>query len=155
MGLKVDRFAWIVIGIVALLLIAAIVSVNLAGGEQQPAYLEEDTPAAPVYNAFLALQQGDITKARSYYSAHALQETKNAPDFPPLESYQSMGAHRLRITDVRVDETDPDRASVTFTLDTYQNEGPFGSGSTYSSKRTVEVVREDGVWKLNAREFFY
>jgi len=155
MGLKADRFTWIVIGIVALLLIAAIVSVNLAGSREQPAYLEDDTPAAPVYNAFLALQEGNITKARSYYTARVLQETKDVPDFPPLESRQSMGARRLRITDVRVDESDPDRASVTFTLDIYRNAGPFGSGSTDSYERTVEVVREDGVWKLNAREFFY
>jgi hypothetical protein len=154
-GLKVDRFTWIVIGIVAALLIAAIVSVNLTGDREPPAYLENDTPAAPVYNAFLALQQGDVTKARSYYNDDAFAESEGVPSFPPLESYPSGTARRLRITDVQVDESNPDRALVTFTLDTYWNAGPFGSGSIDSYERTVEVVKEDGVWKLNSYELFY
>jgi len=78
-GLKADRFTWIVIGVVAALLIAAIVSVNLAGDREQPAYLEENTPAAPVYNAFLALQQGDVTKARSYYSEDGSRGKRGLP----------------------------------------------------------------------------
>ncbi len=155
MGLKADRFIWIVVVVVAALLIAAIVSVNLADGRESPAYLEENTPAAPVYNAFLALQQGDVTRARSYYSEDVFTKTEGAPPLPPLESYPSRTARRLRITDVQVDESNPDRALVTFTLDTYRNTGPFGSGSTDSYERTVEVVREDGVWKLSAYELFY
>ena len=155
MGLKADRFTWIVIGVVAALLIAAIVSVNRADDQEEPAYLEEDTPAAPVYNAFLALQQGDVTKARSYYSEDVFTQPEGVPPFPSLESYPSGETRRLRITDVQVDESNPDRALVTFTLDTYRNTGPFGSGSVSSYERTVEVVREDGVWKLNAYELFY
>lgn len=157
MGPKVDKFTWAVIAIVALLLIAAVVSVNLAGGKmgEPVAYLDEDTPAAPVYNAFLALQEGDLAKARSYYSARVLDESKDAPGFGPFEGYNTQQARRLRITDIHTDASDPDRASVTFIMDTYYDSGPLGSGSSYSYERTVDVVREDGVWKLNTSEYFY
>jgi hypothetical protein len=33
--------------------------------------------------------------------------------------------------------------------------GLFNSGSTYTSERVVEVVREDGAWKINFEEYFY
>ena len=157
MGLKVDKFTWAVIAIVVLLLIAAIVSVNMAGDSprDQPVYLDEDTPAAPVYNAFLASQEGDLPKARSYYSTQVLDEIKESPDYRPFDGYNTQQALRLRITDIHVDETDPDQASVTFVMDTYHDSGLFGSSSSYSYERTVDVVREDGAWKLNASEFFY
>jgi len=163
MNLKMDKFTWTVIAIIGLLLIAAVVGVNLSGGREgdQTAYLDEDTPAAPVYNAFLALQKGDLSKARSYYAAGILDEVKNAPGegrpevYGPFESYNTEQARRLRITDIHTDESDPDRASVTFVMDTYHDSGPFGSGSSYSYERTVDVIREDGEWKLNTNEFFY
>jgi hypothetical protein len=157
MGLQMDKFTWAVIAIVALLLIAAVVSVNMAGESprDQPVYLDEDTPAAPVYNAFLALQEGDLPKARSYYSTQVLAEFKQSPDYRPLDGYSTRQARRLRITEIHVDETDPDQASVTFVMDTYHDSGILSSSSSYSYERSVDVVREDGAWKLNASEFFY
>ena len=157
MGLKVDKFTWAIIALVALLLIAAVVSVNMADGNagEEAAYIDDDTPAAPVYNAFLALQEGDLSKARSYYSTRITDEFKASPGYPPFDSYSGQQARRLRITDVHVNEADPDQASVTFIVDTYHDSGLFGSGSSYSYERTVDVVREDGAWKLNASEFFY
>ena len=154
MGTQTDRFTWAVIGVIVTLLIMAIISVNLSGDQEPPAYLEEDTPAAPVYNAFLALQEGDATKARSYYSDNVFAGD-DGPSLPPVGSYPSPGARRLRITDIHVDESNPDRALVTFTLDSYYPSGLFGSGSTGSYEGMAEVVREEGVWKLNSFELFY
>ena len=72
--MKLDKFTWAVIGVVVLLLVAAVVTVNVTGGigAQAQEYMAQDTPEAPVYNAFLALQRGDLTKAREQYSQAVL-----------------------------------------------------------------------------------
>lgn len=160
--MKIDKFTLSVIGVVLLLLIAAIVTVNRAddGSVDAADYLTEDSPEAPVQNAFIALQKGDLFTAREQYAARITDE-KN-PDYPysPLGDsgvrYETGNrSQRLRILSVDIDEENPEQALVTFTVDTYSNSGPFGTGSTWSSQRTVEVVREGGVWKINASEYFY
>ena len=57
--MKIDKFTWAVIGVVVLLLVVAVVTVNVTGGAgvQAQDYLPLDTPEAPVYNAFLAFQR--------------------------------------------------------------------------------------------------
>ena len=77
-----------------------------------------------------------------------------APKSLPCQLNRWM-ARRLRIVAVQPDPDDPDRALVTFVIDTYSRGGPFGAGSTWSREVTVEVVREEGAWKINAQEFFF
>ena len=154
--MKLDKFTWIIIVIVAAILIAAVVSVNLtdtAGGS--PEYLTEDTPAAPIYNVFLALQQGNTAEARRYYAQAVLAEMDKQEGYSPLQSYSAYGTQRLRITNISTDEATPERAYVSFIIDNYTTGGLFGSGSSYSYERTVEVIREDGAWKINGSEYFY
>jgi hypothetical protein len=154
--MKLDKFTWIVIAVVAALLIAAVVSVSRTGAPtQDAAFLTEDGPATPVYNIFLALQQGNPAKARQYYSESALADIDKQGGYGPLESYRPNGAQRLRIISVSTDEAEPDRAYVTFVIDNYNNTGPFGAGSTYSYERTVEVIREGDGWKVDSTEYFY
>jgi hypothetical protein len=69
--------------------------------------------------------------------------------------YSDQTARRLRILKSELDPKNPDRAYVTAAVDTYAGGGLFDSGSTWSSERVVEVVREDGVWKINTQEYFY
>ena len=64
-------------------------------------------------------------------------------------------ARRLRIVEVETDPADENRALVTFVQDTYSQGGLFGGGNTWSRRGVVEVVREEGEWKINAQEFFY
>ena len=161
MNLKLDRFTWIVIGIVILLLAAAFLSVNLTGGLGAPAglsYIEEDAPATPVQNAFVALEKGDIFRAREQYSQKVLDQWAK-DSYDPLRSLPDNTngpARRLRITNVTIDENDPEHALVSFKIDTYnQDNGPFGSGSTWTRTGTVDVVREDGMWKIDSVEWFY
>ena len=59
------------------------------------------------------------------------------------------------LIDTKVDEKDPNRAFVSVAIDNYATGGLFNSGSTWSSDRMVEVVREDGAWKINVEEYFY
>jgi len=158
---KIDKFTAAIIGIVLLLLVAAVVTVNLTDddGVTTENYLTENEPGTPVHNAFVALQTGDLFTAREQYSARILDE--DGPDYAygPLSGtrgYESSDtSRRLRILSVEVDDQNPDQALVTFVLDTYRSSGPFGTGSTWSDQRTVEVILEDGTWKLNAPEFFY
>lgn len=156
--MKLDKFTWAVIGVVVLLLIAAVVTVNVTGGEgvQAREYLPQDTPEAPVYNAFLAFQRGDLTKAREQYSERVLGRYER-DGYDPIagRSTSTSSSQRLRILEVEPVSDDPDRALVTFVLDTYYQGGLFGSGSTSSRQGTVEVVREDGVWRINSDELFW
>ena len=161
--MKIDKFTAVIIGIVLLLLIAAVVTVNLTGNGDaagETYSLTDDAPGTPVHNAFVALQKGDLFTAREQYSARILDEENGDIRLWPIERNQQttkprIPTRRLRILSVEIDDKNPDQALVTFVQDTYRSDGPFGTGSTWSNQRTVEVVREDGVWKLNTPEFFY
>jgi hypothetical protein len=158
-NIRLDKFTIIVLAIVGLLIAAAVVTVNLnAGGEAPETYRTEDAPETPVYNAFLALKSGDIAMARAQYSKQVLEEAASERGYGPLrgESYvYGDSARRMRVLNVRLDPQDANRAYVTVAIDTYSTGGIFNSGSTWTSERTVEVIREDGAWKINAQEYFY
>lgn len=159
MKIRFDKFTIIVLAIVGLLIAAAVVTVNRnAGVEASENYRTEDAPETPVYNAFLALKSGDIATARTQYSQQVLEEAASERGYGPLrgESYvYGDTARRMRILNVRLDPQDADRAYVTVAIDTYSTGGIFNSGSTWTSERTVEVIREDGEWKINTQEYFY
>lgn len=157
MGVKLDRFTWIAIAIVLLLVIAAALTVTLTRGRgwDENAHLEEDTPAAPVVNAFVALENGDLFSARAEYSEDVLDEIARQNYDPFSGRSADRGTRRLRILTQEIDPEDADRALVTFVQDGYSRGGLFGSGNTWSRRAVVEVVREDGQWKINAQEFFY
>ena len=160
MNIRFDKFTVIVLVIVGLLIGAAVITVNRNAGIETPeSYRTEDAPETPVYNAFLALKSGDIATARAQYSKQVLEEAAGERGYGPLrgESYGYYGdtARRMRILNVRIDPQDADRAYVTTAIDTYSTGGFLNSGSTWTSERTVEVIREDGAWKINAQEYFY
>ncbi len=158
MGLKLDRFTWIVTAIVALLLVAAVVTVNLSRGAGwgNDTYQTDNSPATPVYNAFVAFQKGDVIKARDQYSKSVLDEIQANKGYDPFYNrVNNLNAQRLRILQVDTDPAHPDHAVVTFVEDNYSNQGLFNSGSSWSRRGNVEVVREAGVWKIDTQEFFY
>lgn len=155
--LKFDKFTWGIIVVVALVLVGAVITVNVTGGQGwgQPTYLDEDTPEAAVHNAFVAFLQRDYAKARQYYTSDVLKPADNRPSFPGESGgyYPEDSNRRLRIVDVEM--TGEDEALVTISLDYYSPSGPFGGGTTWSSRRVLKVVREDGAWKIATPEFFY
>lgn len=159
MNIRLDKFTITVLAIVGLLIAAAVITVNLnAGGEAPETYRTEDAPETPVYNAFLALKSGDIATARAQYSKQVLEEAAGERGYGPLrgESYiYGDSVRRMRIINVNTDPQDANRAYVTVAIDVYSTGGLFNSGSTWTSERTVEVIREDGAWKINAQEYFY
>jgi hypothetical protein len=155
--LRLDKFSLVVLGVVGLLLIAAVVTVSRGREVTNQAYRTDDTPEAPVVNAFLALQNGDLAKARDQYTQAVLTRVDQDPGYGPLrgQNYYIDSSRRLRVTETRLDPDNADRAYVTAAVDTYSTGGLFSSGSTYTSERVVEVVREDGAWKINVEEYFY
>ena len=161
MKLHFDKFTIAVLVVVGVLLAAAIFTVSRTNNSSEPAaYLTEDAPATPVVNAFLAFQDGDIPKARAQYSQAILArvDSTEAGSYGPLrgENYGYTDANRrLRVLKEQIDDTNPDRAYVTVAIDTYNTGGLFNRGDTWSSERVVEVVREDGAWKINGEEYFY
>ena len=161
MKLRLDRFTIVVLLVVGALLVAAIFTVSRTNNSgSQAAYVTEDAAETPVINAFLALQNGDIPKAREQYSAEVLArvDSTEGGSYGPLRGqyYGNTDANRrVRVLKVQVDEDDPNRAYVTVAIDSYSSGGLFNSGSTWSSERVIEVVREEGVWKLNSEEYFY
>ncbi len=157
MSVKLDRFTWIVIIVVVALLAAAVItaSVTRGRGVEQAAYLESDTPEAPVYNAFVALQKGDLFTARAQYSQRVLQDIADQ-DYDPFAGRGTDSTpRRLRILKVEADPTNPDRALVSYVQDNYGSGGLFGGGNTWSNSGVATVVREDGQWKLDTQDFFY
>ncbi len=159
MNIRLDKFTVIVLAIVGLLIVTAVFTVNRnASVEGAENYRTEDAPETPVFNAFLALKTGDVAMARAQYSQQVLEEAASERGYGPLrgESYgYGDSARRMRILNVRSDPADANRAYVTVAIDTYSTGGIFNSGSTWTSERTVEVIREEGVWKINAQEYFY
>jgi hypothetical protein len=156
--MKLDKFTWAVIGVVLLLLVAAVITVNMTGGAgvEEREYLPLDTPEAPVYNAFLALQRGDITKAREQYSQGVLDSfIKDGYDPFAGRSDSTSVSQRLRIVKSEVSADDPDRAIVTCEVDTYNQGGLFGAGNTWSRELSLQVVREEDGWKINTPEYFW
>jgi hypothetical protein len=157
--MKLDKFTWTVIGVVVLLLVAAVITVNMTSGvgSAPQDYQPNDTPEAPVYNAFLAFQRGDLTRAREQYSQKVLDEFGKETGYDPLSgrTTSTSTSQRLRILKTELIPDDPDRALVTFVQDTYNQGGPFGAGNTWSRQGTVEVIREADGWKINTQELFW
>lgn len=157
MKLRLDKFTLIVLAVVGLLLVAAVVTVSRGKAPTEETYRTEDVPETAVVNAFLALQKGDLAKARDQYTESVLGRVEKDPGYGPLrgQAYYGDTSRRLRITETRIDPDDPNRAYVTAAVDNYSTGGLFNSGSTYTSERVVEVVREDDAWKINVEEYFY
>lgn len=158
MPLKMDKFTWGVVLVVLLLLVGAVVTVNLTGGQGwgQEEYLDEDTPAAAVHNAYVAFLKQDLETARQYYTNRVLDEAQNQEMLANRfrdPYYPGNRNQRLRIIDTELQGDD--RALVTIATDYYSSSGPFGGGSTWSNRRTLELVREDGRWKIDTIEFFF
>lgn len=158
MRLRIDTFTWVVIAVVLLLVGAAVVSVNLMGNRTNApaAYMTDDSPAAPVYNAILAVQEGDLARARAQFAQEALaQNEKNGYD--PIANaatqYQNNNSgRRVRIVEVK-GETESE-AYVTIAEDNFAGGGLFGR-STFTNERVIRVVREEGAWKVADPQLFY
>jgi hypothetical protein len=154
---KLDKFTWAIIIVVVLVLAAAVITVNLTGGEGwgEPSYLNEDTPEAVVHNAFLAFMNQDLAKARQYYTEDALAPDQSGRAFlGEKDVYRPNDDNqRLRIKSVKT--IDDGEAVVIIAVDHFAPGGLFDGGDTWSREMRLKVVREEGDWKIDTPEFFY
>ncbi len=156
MPIKMDRFTWAVVGLVVLLLVGAVLTLSLANDTTAPSaadYLEEDSPSAAVYNAYVAFLNNDMSTARQYYSAGMLEEVDKDGTFKDRMYYSRPENQRLRI--LNVEERGEDSALVSIAVDHYSGGGLFNSGSTWTDQQTVPVVREEDGWKIDSLIWFY
>jgi hypothetical protein len=158
LSLKLDKFSLSVIVAVVVLLVAAVVTVNVTGGQGwgQPEYLDEETPAAAVHNAYAAFIRQQPEEARRYYTQQVLESVDQGKGVAGPFSrsrYPSNQSQRLRILDVQF--LDNTHATVTFAVDHYVGGGLFDAGSSWTYRNSVPVLQVDGHWQINAEEFFY
>ncbi len=174
MRMKFDLFTWVVIGIVAVLVIGAVVTVNVSGSRADSvAYLSADSPSAPVFNAIVAAQRGEIVMAREQFSQAVLDSYASQPGYDPIANAvatfaNDQNARRIRI--LRVDTVTPsgvvtdsvtatapasgEQAWVTIAED-YFYSGGLLSRNTWSNQRIIRVVNDNGTWKVDDTNLFY
>jgi hypothetical protein len=153
---KMDKFTWAIIIVVIVVLLAAVITVNLTGGDGwgEATYLDEDTPEAVVHNAFVAFMNQDFAKARQYYSDEVFKDDVRVARFPGEREYYYPNDMNRRLRIKSVSHVDDGETIVTAVIDYYSREGLFGGGNTWSRERMLKVVRDEGKWKIDTPEFF-
>lgn len=154
MAARFDRFTWAVIGVVVLLIAAAVLTVTLGGQDwSSDAYLDEDTPAAVVHDAYLALMRNDMARARGYFSNRVLAETEKEIPFVERFAYLRDQNTRLRILEVTMEGED--KALVTVAIDRYTPGGLFDANTIWTDRRTIPLVREADGWKIDTVDLLF
>lgn len=169
---KLDAFTWIVIGVVAILIAGALITVSVSAKHNDAvAYLSGSGPADPVYNAVLAAQRGEIATARQQFSQEVLDSYEEQGYDPITNAAASFAndqnARRIRIIKVEnvapegvvndsslVIDTTAQQAFVTIAED-YFYSGGLLSRNTYSNQRIIRVVNENDHWKIADGNLFY
>jgi hypothetical protein len=138
--MKQDRFLMGILGIIAVLVVVAVILFFVRGGEQ--GYQPEDTPEGVLYNYILALQQDDFNRAYGY-----LQEAERKPDLATFR--QAFLSNQLDISQVivRMGEVEQmgEEATIAIVLSHHSGE-PFGSG--WSETASALLIKQAGEWKL-------
>jgi len=151
-----DRFSWIVIGVVGLLLLAAVGVATLRPGQgaaAQEVYLEQDTPEGVVHDAYVAYLSQDSVKMESYYSKRVQAIFKKDNQRPTSNYYPDQQSRRMRVESVK--NLAADQATVIFAIDTYSPGGLFDQGNVWTNRQTLMLIREDGGWKIDSENFYF
>jgi hypothetical protein len=145
--MRQDKFLMAILGVIAALVIAALVLFFLRQGQQT--YLNQDTPSGVVHDYILALQKGDYQRAYNY-----LYDATGKPTLFGLN--QTFANNQLDIStssaQVGDEQVTGDLAQVNVIL-TQNQSGPFGS--PYQNNQPAGLVRQNGVWKINSVPYPY
>lgn len=148
-----DRFTVGVMVAVALLIAAAVLVVNMGGAPDQVlAYREEDTPEAAVHNLVVAVLKEDATRIPELVTRETLDwwDERDIRPIPPLPELPIWDRENTRVRILKSEMVDPDHARVTLAVDHYSRGGLF-DGDVWTDTVTLDVVREDGRWKVDLR----
>ncbi len=144
-------------GAIVLLIIVAVVAVLALEREQQPSY-PPGSPEAALVDYLDALENGDADRVYALLSRSAREEIERREkegvgySFRQEIRYARDSLRDARVRIIRVERRD-DRARLTLAIDRFVSSSPgfppFPSGDRYSYERTVELVLEDGAWKVD------
>lgn len=151
-----DRFSWIVIAVVGLLLLAA-VGVAVLRPEQdasaQETYLEQNTPDGVVHDAFVAFLRRDTERVKSYYSQRVRDTFEKESRWPSFDYYPEAGSRRMRIE--RVEMNGDNRATVSIAIDSYSPGGLFNQGNVWTNRQTLTLIRENEQWRIDSENIYF
>jgi len=151
-----DRFSWIVIGVVGLLLLAAVGVATLQPDQDataQEVYLEQNTPDGVVHDAFVAFLRRDIERMKGYFSRRVRESYDKDLRWPNIDYYPDTGSRRMRIE--KVEMQGDNRATVTVGIDNYNPGGLFNQGNVWTNRQTFALVQEEGGWKIDSDNFYF
>ena len=151
-----DRFSWIVVGVVGLLLLAAVGVATLrpgAGAAAQEVYLEQDTPDGVVHDAFVAFLRKDVQRMKGYFSQRVQESFDKDQRWPNIDYYPDTGSRRMRIESVEMQGED--RATVTIGIDNYSPGGLLASSNVWTNRQTLLLVKEESGWKIDSENFYF
>jgi hypothetical protein len=140
--MKQDKFLiGILIGIVALVVVAVVVVMSRAPGSEE--YVPDNTPDGVAHNYFLAVQRKDYPKAYAYLS----DELKGKPDLDQfiIDVSSSSQEAALRVTNVHQSDQ---HAEVELSVTTYNSGDIFDSGRYSTTDSAILRLDDSGQWKL-------
>jgi hypothetical protein len=144
--LKQDRFLLTIMGVIGVLIVAAIGLFFVRRNTQ--VYKPDDTPEGVVHNYLLALNQEDYEKAYIYIAA---SDTK--PEYDEFEREMTQKRPPLLQTSIRILSTEIVGTQATVNLSTTSEETElFEQPRSYY--RQAKLILQDGVWKLAQMPYF-
>jgi len=138
--MKQDRFLALIVGVIGLLIVAALVLFFVRRNSQS--YSPENTPEGVIHNYILSLEREDYEKAYGYIAASIRR-----PDFAEFERALIRKRPQLLQTSIRILSVKIEGNQATVLLSTTREDvEPFDPPRSYS--QTVELIFQEGVWKL-------
>ncbi len=142
----------IVIGIVLLV----IVTFTVVMMRPEPTYQDDTTPEGAAHNYLLAIQNGDYERAYSYIP-EAYQFPENADQMGydiEQRTWQFDTGSDISLSVESSRMRGDEKAAVTIRKTTFHNSGLMGSSQS-TRTFTLDMVLEDGVWKVSDGENFW
>ncbi len=142
-----DRFLVSILGVITLLVIAALAIFIIRQGQET--YLNQDTPTGVVHDYILALQRGDYQQAYSF-----LVEAENKPDILSFKQMLTNDQYSISTSEVQVgsEQIAGDQASVSVIL-TQGSSGLFSQ--PYQNSQPAGLVRQKGTWRITTAPYPY
>jgi hypothetical protein len=139
------RSVGVVVGSILAVVALTVVIVVLAGS-REPTSFAAGTPEAALQAYLVAWDAGDLETAYAAFSSSAQGELPFSDWERAARNWRSGQASVDRLAFIDRSTGDSERVTVHLIVEETYGEG-FGAGS-YRSTREVEMIREDGAWRI-------
>ena len=148
----------LIIGALILALVAGAIVITLAFGSDEPANFAEGSPERALQEYLAAVKDGDTDRAYDLVSESARRQMSprspgsdtdaiSKDDFARMVT-GSRGQTNSRVRIDRVEQSANDQsATITLTIENFSGSGIDFNRSSWT--RTIRMVREDDVWKVD------